>query len=485
MSATTSNLTVGGALSVLQGAVFTPSGFSSVGSGSSVETAVQNYLSGISAEILSPASGGMGVVGLINQDLAAGGSYSVGGSSGGFFEEYTNINSAGLPSAGTGVYTGNTANAAATGLLVEAPGRTVLTGNGATSFALFGANSNVVYTDTNGGSIITGSDSIIGAGGKDVINVYSTNANSNSSYDITVSGAGSTLPGAGKTTVNSGAAYSQITADGNSTTTANVYGGAATVTANDASYASVQFGKLAGGTLDFINNSSNAATIYSGNYGTGEAAPNSVTAYGGAGGGFFVGGRAGDNSLVGGSGAVTLQGAGNGDFLQGNSSASNFLFAGTGAETLEGSATSANNTFQLGLSYTGSTGAIVSNTVVSTAGAGSQDFILGSSSSSTLSGSNAAGAENLYIFVENAATNANGPSNYLISNFNAANSSIYLNDSIFGSTSAVSVFSEQNAVAPGFSGAIITLSDGTTIKMAGVNANSLTSVTGATGIMIR
>jgi hypothetical protein len=464
---------------VAVGIVTVPSAFSAVG----VNGLLQAYLNGISSSISSSVSGGTPAVGLINNDLAAGTGYTVVGSTGKFFEEFTNTDSVGGVSTLTAAPYTVTVNPNVTNLVVEVPGRTVVTGNGNTSLALFGAGSNVVYTDTNGGT--TGAaDSIFAAGGRDVISAYGTNVNPNSSYNIVLSGSGTPAPGAGKDTVNVGASFDTVSADGNSTATVYVYGGATTVNANDTSSVSVQFAQNAGGTLDFINNSSNAATVFSGNYGGGKYAPNSVTAYGGAGGGFYVGGRAGGNSLVGGAGAVTLQAAGAGDYLEGNSSVGNVLFAYQGSETLIGSAASANNTFQLGLAYTGSPGAVVANAVVSTAGSGQQAFILGSSSSSTLTGSSATGANNLYIFVSNAATTVNGASNYLITDFSSANSSIYLNDTVFGSTNTLSIFSETNQTLPGFTGTVITLSDGSTIKLAGVNASSLTVAGGANGIVI-
>ncbi|GLR65577.1 hypothetical protein GCM10010909_02550 [Acidocella aquatica] len=454
-----------------------------MGAGSGVNSLLQAYLNGISSSISSSVPGGTPVVGLINNDLTAGSVYTVSGSSGKFFEEFTNTDSVGgISTVNAAPYPGLAVAANVTNLLVEVPGRSVVTGNGNTSLALFGATSNVVYTDTNGGT--TGAaDSIFAAGGRDVISAYGTNVNPNSSYDIVLSGGGTSQAGAGKDTVNVGAAFDTVTADGNSTATVYVYGGATTVNANDSSTVAVQFAQNAGGTLDFINNSSNAATVFSGNYGVGKFAPNSVTAYGGAGGGYYVGGRAGSNSLVGGSGAVTLQAAGAGDYLQGNSSVGNLMFAYQGSETLIGSATSSNNTFQLGLAYTGSTGAVVANAVVSTAGSGQQAFILGSSSSSTLTGSNSSvsGTNNLYIFVSNAATTVNGTSNYLITDFSSANSSIYLNDTIYGSTNTLGIFSMADSTAPGFSGAVITLTDGSTIKLSGVTAASLTTVAGSTG----
>ncbi len=470
MSGTTS-LTVGGSPYTPSGIVSIPSAFSSVGAGAGVNGLLQAYLDGISSSIDGPISN---LVGLINDDVALGTVYTTPGSSGFAFMEITNTDSVGNTVAGSGTYPGIVVPANVLGLVVQAPGNSSVTGNGNTLFALFGANSNVDYTDTNGGTALF-ADSIFAAGGADTINVYGTGFNPNSSYDLTVTG---------KDTINLGASLDTVTADGNASTTVYVYNGATTVTANNSSSVSVQFAKGAGGSLDFINNSSNAATIFSGNYGGGKFAPNSVTAQGGAGGGYFVGGRAGGNSLVGGSGAVTLQGAGPGDYLEGNSSIGNLMFAYKGNETLVASASSANNTFQLGLAYTGDTGAIVSNAVVSSAGSGQQAFILGSSSSSTLTGSNAAGASNLYIFVSNAATAANGANQYLITDFSSVNSALYLNDTLFGSTNTLSIFSEVNQTAPNFSGAVITLSDGSTIKLAGVNASSLTSVQGAGYIQI-
>lgn len=477
----TVGLTVGGSPNLATGIVTIPSAFTSVGGGSAINGLLQAYLDGISSSISSSVAGATPAVGLINSDLATGAFYSVAGSSGKVFEEFTNTDSVGGVSTLTAAPYAVTVNSAVTNLAVEVPGRTVVTGNGNTSFALFGASSNVVYTDTNGGTTAA-ADSIYAAGGKDVINAYGTNVNPNSSYDIVLSGAGSSVAGAGKDTVNVGASFDTVTANGNSTASVYVYGGATTVNANDSSSVAVQFAQKAGGTLDFINNSSNAATIFSANYGGSNGAPNSVTAFGGAGGGYYVGGLAGHNSLVGGTGAVTLQGAGSGDTLQGNSSVGNFLFAGTGNETLLASGASANNTFQLGLAYTGNTGAIVSNAVVSTAGSGQQAFILGSSASSTLTGSSVTGANNLYIFVSNAATTVNGTSTYLITDFSTVNSSIYLSDTLYGATNTLSIFSEANQSTPNFSGAVITLSDGSTIKLAGVNASSLATVNSASAL---
>lgn len=479
-------LTVGGSPNLATGIVTIPSAFSSVGGGSAINGLLQSYLNGISSSISASVPGATPAVGLINNDLTAGSVYTVAGSTSAIFEEFTNTDSVGgVSTLNGGPFPGLAVAANVTNLVVEAPGRSVIAGNGNTSLALFGATSNVVYTDTNGGT--TGAaDSIFAAGGRDVISAYGTPSNPNSSYDIVLSGGATSQAGAGKDTVNVGASFDTVTANGNSTATVYVYGGAATINANDSSSVSVQFAQKAGGTMDFINNSSNAATIFSANYGGSNGAPNSVTAFGGAGGGYYVGGLAGSNSLVGGSGAVTLQGAGAGDTLEGNSSVGNFLFAGTGNETLLASATSAQNNFQLGLAYTGHTGAVIANAVVSTAGSGQQAFILGSSSSSTLTGSNStvAGTQNLYIFVSNAATAANGQSSYLITDFNSVNSSIYLNDSIFGSTNTLSIFSETNQNAPGFNGSVITLSDGSTIKLAGVTASSLTSVQGAGGSIV-
>ncbi len=428
-------LTVTGGNDTKPGIVGVPSNYSQ-----GVSSILQAYLNGLPLPTAADLSGGGGDV--------------VVPSGGGV--EYTDVST--VNGSGTGAVSGAFTVASGAGV-VQAQGDMTLSGNGQTSVAVLGANSNVVYSDVNGGSS-GGADSIFAAGGNDSITLYST-TNSGSSYQITSTG---------NDTLNLQNAGTDSVSVTGGTATVYVSQADATVTASDTSSASVQFTKGAGGDLSFINNSSNAATVYSGNY-TGGAAPNSVTAFGGAGGGYFVGGIAGNNSLIGGTGTVTLQGAGNNDFLEANSSiGTNILFAGADSETLLASATTGANMFQLGLQYTGDSGDVVANAMVSTAGSGLQAFILGSSGSSTLTGSNAAGASNLYDFIRDSGTEANGGANYTITDFNAANSAIFVTDS---TQAAGSVGVDTIGTPLGGGGAEIVLSDGSTITLKGVNPNSL------------
>lgn len=227
----------------------------------------------------------------------------------------------------------------------------------------------------------------------------------------------------------------------------------ATVPAADTFGASMHFTRGAGHTLSFVNRSTDAATVYSGHHGDG----NAVTAFGGAGNSYSVG-----------ASAVTLQGSATHDYLQASSSiGTNVLIAGHGLETLVASSTTGSNTFELGLSSSGGN-APSAHAVVSTGGSGVQTFMLGSSSSSTLTGSNAAGATNLYDFMRNSATEANGPAHYTITDFNAANSAIFITDS---TTTAGSVHLDSITKSGG--GAQILLSDGSTITLKGVDPQSL------------
>ncbi len=428
----------------------------------SIDTMLQSYLDGVSGSIVG------GTFGLDNFDAPDASSVTAGSGAAGTIEEVTNTDGSGSVTSSSLSGASYTVGSATTLLAVQAPGDVNLTGDGQTSVAIFGANSNVNYSDMNGGT--TGAaDFVFAAGGSDSLAFYST-TNANSSYDVAASG---------KDTVS---LYNQgqdlVDATGAATTTVYVSQAEATVTASDSSSASVQFTQGAGGNLDFINNSTNQATIFSGNY-AGGAAPNSVTAYGAAGGGYFVGGRAGNNSLVGGTGTVTLQGAGAGDFLSVSGGSSNILFAGTGNETLIGGSTSGSNLFQLGLSYTGSTGAIVANSVVSTEGSGLQAFFLGSSSSSTLTGSSATGATNLYDIIRDPATQANGGANYTITDFVPGRDILQFTDNSLaaGNSSVGSITTAPSGAAE------IYLSDGTSVFLKGVSASSLVATTNANGVI--
>ena len=283
----------------------------------------------------------------------------------GFFEEFTNTDQNGKVT-GSSVSGAYKVSTGVTDLVVQAPGDVTLTGNGTTKFALFGADSNVTYNQTGGGS-----SSIFAAGGSDSIYVSAAKVN-----DTVYSAGNDTI------TFNGVGGKELVNAEGNATTTVFIGGSdAATVTASDNAKVGVFFTQGSSGTLDFINNSTQAQTVFSAAYGI-----NSVTVNAGAGGGLYVGGRAGNNSLVGGTGAVTLQGGGTGDVLIGNG-ASNHLIGGTGIETLIGANGSGNNVFQIGLDFVGA-GHVTASGIASTNGSGLQSFIIGKTSGETSHGLN-------------------------------------------------------------------------------------------------
>jgi hypothetical protein len=446
-----SSVTIGGGFNGQSGILGVPSNFPSA-----VNTLLQDYLNGISAAVTATTGG----AGFINDDVAANQVFTLTGGAG--LEVISDTDSTGASTIGAGSNT-VTASDDATTLVVEAPGDLTVAGSSSTTSATFGADSNVNYSVNDGQGTIfaAGGDNMISAGGSSNLDIFSAG---NDTVDL-----------------NGTNGNSSVNAEGNATTTVFVGGSdAATVTASNSATASVVFLQRSGGNLDFINNSTAAQTVFSGSFtvegGASVFAPNSVTAFGGAGGGFFVGGRAGNNSLVGGVGAVTLQGAGNGDFLEANAStgAANQLFGGAGFETLMGSSTSGSNVFQLGLPNTG-IGDVTTGGIASTNGSGQQSFLIGNAQSETLTGSSATGAFNTYDIIGDSTT---GGSNITITNFNPANSVIFLTNDTTQGPSDASVSAVGNALG---GGAQILLSDGTTITLKGVSAVSLNAPVSLSG----
>ena len=155
-------LTVTGGNDTKPGIVGVPSNYSQ-----GVSSILQAYLNGLPLPTAADLSGGGGDV--------------VVPSGGGV--EYTDVST--VNGSGTGAVSGAFTVASGAGV-VQAQGDMTLSGNGQTSVAVLGANSNVVYSDVNGGSS-GGADSIFAAGGNDSITLYST-TNSGSSYQITSTG---------------------------------------------------------------------------------------------------------------------------------------------------------------------------------------------------------------------------------------------------------------------------------------------------------
>jgi hypothetical protein len=400
-------------------------------------------------------------LGLNVEDIAANSNSSVSGTGGSEIEEFSNTNASGVSVAGTtnGTYT---IDQNAVVVVDQAPGNQTFTGAAATNFAVFGASSNVTYSVTNG------QGSVFAAGGSDSINVFSAGTSSNLS-----------LYSAGNDTVNlNGDGADTVTSLGNATTTIFIGAGTATVSATGSSSAQVVFNLNAGGNVDFVNASTQAVTVFSGTYtvpGAGgtvvdEFVTNHVTAFGGAGGGVFVGGTGGDNKLTEGSGLATLVGGGNGDTLTAAANAStvssssfNELFTGQGTETLLATAGSSNNAFNIGLNDVG-VGDVTAAGIASSAGSGSNIFEIGSTTSETLTGSQAAGAANIYSFFGDFDA---GGSSVTITDFTAANSFILLeNSNGSASSDTVNFIGAEQGNA---NNTAIGLSDGTTIILKGVN----------------
>jgi hypothetical protein len=236
--------------------------------------------------------------------------------------------------------------------------------------------------------------------------------------------------------------------------------GVATISAVSFSQTSVAFANGANNQLLFINSSFLKQTVSSGNLG-------SVTAYGGYGGGFYAGGLSGNNSLIGGYGAVTLQGGGNGDVLQSSAAqGTNFLLAGNGAETLLGGSSSNSNIFSLSMP---------GSDVVSSDGSGSQKFIVNQTSglSGTLTGSQAFGATNQFDFFS---TNAAVGDTFVINNFESKNSGIYLYDTAGGGLGAPSVTGIASINAGSQLSSVINLTNNTKITLIGVDPSQLVTV---------
>jgi hypothetical protein len=263
---------------------------------SGVGAALQSYLNTISASIMG------GEASVINDDVATGTTYyPYNGTTSVTFEEFTNTDTTG--SASSSVVSGSyTVASGVTDLEVQAPGDETLVGTGSTTMAMFGASSNVNYTVTNptAGYIYAG-------GGADSITLYSSGTTQNAE----------SIYSAGTDTINLfGYGNDYVTVGPSANDVIQLEGANANITATGAATVALYWDNVnAGGTLNFVNNSSTAATIYTSVFANGKTAPTHVTAYGGAGGGFFVGGQAGYNSLVGGSGVVTLMGGGSGDYL--------------------------------------------------------------------------------------------------------------------------------------------------------------------------
>jgi hypothetical protein len=432
------------------------------------------------------------------------------GSGSGSFQELSNRDSNGTPSSGSvaGAYT---VNAGVTDFLVQAAGNESVQGQSSTTFALFGANSNVQYNVTGG------SGSIYAAGGNDSIylanfngSVYSSGADyiSANNQDGT---SRTNVNSYGNDTINLLGAYGStgvVNADGAASTAVFVGESAyATVSASGSAAANVFLDNGSGSQLVFINNSSKAQFLAPSTYlvgGTVHVSNNIVTVYGGASGGVYAGGAAGGSLLVGGEysagaggsggvpvntssvagGIVTLYAGGNSDTLYATGyttaagSAGNVLYGSQGSgEKLLASASTGNNTFQIGF-YDAVRGWVQASAgLVSTAGSGTQAFMIGAVQAETLTGSTVSGATNFYNF-EDAASTAG--STFTITDF-GSNSFILLEGNGFNQSFGTSADTVSVSAVSSYGGSSsqITLTDGTVITLKGVSASHVNVLGGS------
>ncbi|MDE1895618.1 MAG: hypothetical protein KGH91_00945 [Rhodospirillales bacterium] len=457
----TSYLTVSGSgtTNIHSGVLSIPSSL-----GTTVNSLLQTYLDGVSTSVTA------GIAGFENYNAVTGIPVSVSGSGTNFLEEITNTDSVGASSGGSASGVVSVA-AGVTDLVVQVPGIVSVDGVGSTTTAILGASSNVTYSI--GGSVSNGTGSIFAAGGKDLIADYG----SNSSYDITSAGNDSVV-------MNGVGGVDSVNAVGNATTSVFIGGSdVATVTASGTSKVAVVFFEKAGGSLYFVNSSSETATVFSGAYTTSGGgtvyAPNAVTAFGGAGGGYFFGGRGGGNYLDGGQGNSTLVGAGASDTLI-SGGADNSLYAGNATETLLGGG--GTNSFFVGLEEVGVGTVQASSDFISAGGSASQIFTLGNVASSTLVGSTVTGAQNIYDVLGNYTTQGGdavtfGGSSFTITDFGGSDKIFLLNGSYLTSPGAPTV--ESITPALGNSGSTqILLSDNTVITLKGVTTSHVNASIG-------
>ena len=449
-------LTVGGAFNGQNGILSVPSALSS-----SVNTLLQTYLNGVTASVTG------GTASFTNNDIAAGTAFNISITGAPHFTEITNVDSVGASTNGAATGVASVA-AGTTDLFVQVPGSVTVDGVASTSVAIFGGNSNVTY------NVGGGTGSIFAAGGADSLNA----TGSGSSYNVTSAG-NDTLNFNGTNGVET------VTATGNATTSVFLGGGdVATVTATGNSKVSVVFHTNAGGNLDFVNASSQAQTIFSGSYTTGGGqavfAPNSLTVFGGSGGGFYVGGRGGFNSINGGTGSSTLVGGGQGDTLIAGG-ADNRLFSGAGGETLMGAGTV--NGFYLGLEEPGIGSIQAVGGLASAGGSGNQSFLIGNVDATTLTGSTVSGSQNVFDVLGTYTTTGGqaltfGGSSFTINDF-SGNDTINLLQSVTNGAGGPSVESVQAGLTGGTQ---ILLSDNTVITLSNVTTSQV-SVNGAHNVI--
>lgn len=291
-----------------------------------------------------------------------------------------------------------------------------------------------------------------------------------SATDLTVMNALGFATGPAATTVTSvtlatgtdsafGSTPDHIVAEGNNVVTTGagadtvkVHTGTVTIDAASGT-GSIQAGIPTGyaGTIHFLGGAGQAVVF--GNAG-------SLDAQGGSGAATLNGGTAGDNSIIGGQGAIFATGGGDNSTVVANSPQTNYLFAGTGTQTLIAAAGTGTNLFRVN---SGSGGDIMISH-----GSGTQDFFV-SGGTSTMTGSTVAGATNVFF-----AGDYHGGA-CVITNFAGI-------DGLITSFNGVAVQTVTAATYAGTAASAVTLTDGTRITLLNTQLASLTWQPGGTSV---
>jgi hypothetical protein len=352
-----------------------------------------------------------------------------------------------------------------------AAGSTLLEAN-----ASYHVSSGSGVISTSGGNQVVASGTsfsvFIGIAGQDHVALLSTIG------AVTTSGGANTILIAGNSDtvvsnsaddfVVSTAAQAVITVSGFANIVEN--SGSATITAIGSGCVNALAGTGRASEIDFINASSDASTVTGLN--------GSITVFGGAGGGYYRGGALGNNSLIGGTGLVTLVGSSKGgDTLvaSGSVNGAGFNTLDAGLPASSGAVTTGGNDVLQSTSASGTTyfNLNAGNDQVTASGGGIQYINFNPIGEATVVGSNAAVMNQFYL---NQSAGEGGTTD-MISNFDLARDNFLLNGT---SNPTISSVANSQNFGGGLSGAVISLSNGSTIELVSVSftKNQIASVIG-------
>jgi hypothetical protein len=226
-----------------------------------------------------------------------------------------------------------------------------------------------------------GSGTVYGAGGNNLLGTP-TAPSSTSAWDFTATAGNNTVISAsGNNTVSMGTGNNLIAAQGGTTQvtssgddTVLVTAGAATI--NVAPGGSDIVAAYNTGSLNFVSESANPSTVFGTNT-SGDYISGGTVA---GGGGVFVGGTGGNNTLISGQGNTTLIGGGTGDNLSVTGSGHDLVMAGSGNETLNASTATGQVSVYAYLGTTSGSSAVI------TGSTGADTFLAAGNTNATITG---------------------------------------------------------------------------------------------------